>query len=70
MARGRSEPAVTAALTRAALSDPYALVREAAAKALAAASGGAALPVLRQLKDRDPEPRLRALAERLTKELE
>ncbi len=70
MAQGHADAAVTAALTRAAQSDPYALVREAAAKALATAAGSAALPVLRQLKERDPEPRLRALADRLAKELE
>jgi HEAT repeat protein len=67
---GKPEPAVVLALTRAALSDPYALVREAAARALAAVAGNAALPALRQLKEHDPEPRLRGLAERLAKELE
>jgi cellulose synthase operon protein C len=67
---GEPDPAVTEALSRAALSDPYALVREAAARALAAAAGASALPALRQLKERDPEPRLRGLAERLAKELE
>jgi cellulose synthase operon protein C len=65
-----AEPAAVAALTRAALTDPYALVRESAAKALARVAGSAALPSLRQLKERDPEPRLRALAERLSVELE
>ncbi len=70
MAKGNAEPAVVESLTRAAVSDPYALVREAAARALAAVAGSAALPTLRQLKERDPEPRLRALAERLAKELE
>ena len=67
--KGGSDAAVTAALSRAALSDPYALVREAAARALSAVAGAGALPLLRQLKERDPEPRLRALAERLAKEL-
>lgn len=70
MAKGSPDPAVVEPLARAALSDPYALVREAAARALAAVAGNAALPTLRQLKERDPEPRLRALAERLAKELE
>jgi HEAT repeat protein len=57
-------------LTRAALSDPYALVREAAARALVGVAGSAALPALLKLKEHDPEPRLRGLAERLAKELE
>ena len=70
MAKGNPEPAVVEPLARAAVSDPYALVREAAARALVAVAGSAALPTLRQLKERDPEPRLRALAERLAKELE
>ncbi len=70
MAKGNPDPAVVEPLTRAAVSDPYALVREAAARALAAVAGNAALSTLRQLKERDPEPRLRSLAERLAKELE
>jgi HEAT repeat protein len=70
MAKGQGEAAVVEPLTRVALSDPYALVREAAARALAAVAGTAALPTLRQLKEHDPEPRLRGLAERLAKELE
>jgi tetratricopeptide (TPR) repeat protein/HEAT repeat protein len=70
MAKGSGEPQVVSALSRASLSDPYALVREAAAQALVAVAGKAALPTLRQLKERDAEPRLRALAERLTRELE
>ena len=70
MTPNKAEPAVIDALTRAALSDPYALVREAAAKALRLVAGTAALPTLHQLKERDPEPRLRALAERLTAELQ
>ncbi|MDF3066857.1 MAG: hypothetical protein K0R38_2458 [Polyangiaceae bacterium] len=67
---GKPEPAAVEALTRAALTDPYALVRESAAKALAQVAGSAALPTLRQLKERDPEPRLRSLAERLAAELQ
>jgi tetratricopeptide (TPR) repeat protein/HEAT repeat protein len=70
MAKGQGDAGVVEPLTRAALSDPYALVREVAARALAAVAGTAALPTLRQLKERDPEPRLRGLAERLAKELE
>jgi cellulose synthase operon protein C len=67
---GKPEPAAVEALTRAAVSDPYALVRESAAKALARVAGSAALPTLRQLKERDAEPRLRSLAERLAAELQ
>jgi HEAT repeat protein len=70
MAKGSSDPQVTAALSRAALSDAYALVREAAAQALVAVAGSAAQPALQKLKERDPEPRLRALAERLLRDLE
>jgi hypothetical protein len=70
MAKGKADAAVTTALSRAAQADPYALVREAALKALVEVAGGAALPLLRQLKERDPEPRLRGLAERLANELE
>ena len=70
MASGKSDAAVSAALSRVALADPYALVREAAARALSAVGGAGAQATLRQLKDRDPEPRVRALAERLVKELE
>lgn len=70
MAKGRADAAVVDPLARAALADPYALVREAAARALALVAGSAALPTLQQLKERDPEPRLRGLAERLAKELE
>jgi hypothetical protein len=70
MAKGSGDSKVASALGRAALADPYALVREAAAQALVAVAGNSALPTLRQLKDRDPEPRLRALAERLTRELD
>jgi HEAT repeat protein len=70
MAKGSGDAVVADALTRACLADPYALVREGAARALAAVVGARALPTLRQLKERDPEPRLRALAERLAAELE
>ena len=39
-------------------------------RALFAVAGNAALPTLRQLKEHDPEPRLRALAEQLAKDVE
>jgi tetratricopeptide (TPR) repeat protein len=70
IAANEPEPAAVEALTRAALADPYALVREAAAKALARVSGGAALPALHRLKEGDPEPRIRSLAARLSAELQ
>jgi HEAT repeat protein len=70
MAKGNNDPQVVAALSRAALGDAYALVREAAAQALVAVAGSAAQPTLRKLKERDPEPRLRALAERLLRDPE
>jgi HEAT repeat protein len=70
MAKGSPDAVIVEALTRACLSDQYALVREGAARALAAVAGSAALPTLRQLKERDPEPRLRSLAERLAAALE
>ena len=70
MAKNKLDPVAAEALTRVALTDPYALVREAAARALFAVGGSASLATLRQLKERDPEPRLRGLAERLAKELE
>lgn len=70
MAKAKLDPAASEALSRVALTDPYALVREAAARALAALGGGAASASLRQLKERDPEPRVRGLAESLLKELE
>jgi HEAT repeat protein len=70
MTAGKAEPAAVEALSRAALADPYALVRESAAKALAQVAGSAALPTLRQLNERDPEPRLRELAGKLAAELQ
>jgi cellulose synthase operon protein C len=65
-----ADAAVVSALTRAALQDTYALVREGATRALARVLGPRALPTLRQVKARDPEPRLQALAEHLAKALE
>ena len=68
MAKGSGDRGVSEALSRVALTDSYALVREAAARALLAVSGAAAAPVLRQLLAADPEPRLRGLAEELLKQ--
>ncbi|WP_437289636.1 tetratricopeptide repeat protein [Sorangium sp. So ce406] len=53
---------VAETLGAAARSDAYALVREAAARALASADRAAAAPVLKQLAARDPEPRVRQAA--------
>ncbi|WP_437939891.1 HEAT repeat domain-containing protein [Sorangium sp. So ce341] len=53
---------VAETLGAAARSDAYALVREAAARALASADRAAAAPVLKHLAARDPEPRVRQAA--------
>jgi HEAT repeat protein len=53
---------VVDALVAAARSDGYALVREAAARALAAADRAAASPVLRDLAQKDAEPSVRQAA--------
>ncbi|HEY3498684.1 MAG TPA: tetratricopeptide repeat protein, partial [Polyangiaceae bacterium] len=58
-AGGTAGADVVEALSRAATSDEYALVREAAARALHAANPGAARPVLERLHETDPEPRVR-----------
>ncbi len=63
-AGGRSGQ-VAGTLGAAARSDAYALVREAAARALASADRAAAAPVLKQLAARDPEPRVRQAAAEL-----
>jgi HEAT repeat protein len=70
MLKGKADTTVQEALERAATADPYALVREAAARALVAVAGNAAAPTLQKLREHDPEPRLRSLAERLLKELQ
>lgn len=58
-------PEATAVLAEVARRDPYALVREAAARALAAVDPAAAAPVLGELAGKDPEPRLRRVAAEL-----
>jgi HEAT repeat protein len=70
MAPGAGSGPVAEALSRVALSDTYALVREAATRALVTVSGAAAVPTLHKVRTRDAEPRLRALAERLSNGLE
>ncbi|MEJ7728510.1 MAG: HEAT repeat domain-containing protein [Polyangiaceae bacterium] len=52
-------------LAKAARGDAYALVREAAVRALAPLDPTAAAPVLQALAASDPEPRLRAVAKEL-----
>ncbi|AKT42377.1 tetratricopeptide repeat protein [Chondromyces crocatus] len=57
-----ADKALLETLTVAARSDGYALVREAAARALASADPTAATPLLRELSQRDPEPSVRKTA--------
>jgi predicted Zn-dependent protease len=59
---GTASADVVEALTRAATSDEYALVREAAVRALHAVNPTAARPVLERLRETDPEPRVRDAA--------
>jgi HEAT repeat protein len=59
---GTAAPDVVAALAHAATSDDYALVREAALRALFAVNARAARPVLERLHATDPEPRVRDAA--------
>jgi hypothetical protein len=59
---GSSDSAVRTSLVRAATSDEYALVREAAVRALARVDPSGARAVLSQLVEKDPEPRVRAAA--------
>jgi HEAT repeats len=58
-------PRVLETLTTAAQKDRYALVRDAAARALFAISPRAALPVLEHLRDSDPEAQVQASAREL-----
>jgi cellulose synthase operon protein C len=64
---GNPTPIVVETLARAAQRDPYALVREAAARALAPLDRAAARPVLQELAAKDPEPRVREAAAELLK---
>jgi HEAT repeat protein len=59
---GSSDSAVRTSLVRAATTDEYALVREAAVRALARVDPSGARAVLAQLVEKDPEPRVRAAA--------
>jgi HEAT repeat protein len=56
---------VAEALTQSALSDDYALVRQAALSALYRVDGKAATPVAKRLAENDPEPKVRQLATEL-----
>ena len=64
---GGADPGVLESLSAAAKGDSYALVREAAARALAPIDRAAAKPVLEDLAAKDPEPRVRATAAELLK---
>jgi HEAT repeat protein len=66
-AGGAPPAAVTEALEAAARGDAYALVREAAARALAEVDARSAEPLLRELAAKDPEPRVRDAANELLK---
>jgi hypothetical protein len=62
LARAPGVASGTAELTRAATSDSYALVREAAVRALFAVDPAAARPVLERVEKTDAEPRVRNAA--------
>jgi tetratricopeptide (TPR) repeat protein len=64
---GPGSAAIVETLSAAACDDGYALVREAAARALVASDRAAARGVLEQLKAKDAEPRVREAAEELLK---
>jgi tetratricopeptide (TPR) repeat protein/HEAT repeat protein len=70
MAAGAGQRSASEALAQAALRDDYALVREAAARALSRVAPAAARPILTRMRTQDAEPRLQSLAERLLRELE
>jgi HEAT repeat protein len=65
MALPGRDDAVLQALEKAALGDDYALVREAAARALFAIHPRAAVRVLERLRDSDPEAQVQAIAREL-----
>ena len=65
LAAGSRDAEAVATLARAARRDDYALVREAAARALHAVDPDAARPVLHELAERDAEPRVRKTAREL-----
>jgi hypothetical protein len=67
MGHAAAGEAVVAALAHSALEDRYALVRDAAARALFAIEPPAATRVLERLSQADPESRVRAMAQELLK---
>ena len=62
---GGADPSVVDTLAAAARTDDYALVREAAARALAPIDRARARPILEELAAKDPEPRVRQTATEL-----
>jgi tetratricopeptide (TPR) repeat protein len=62
---GGADPSVLDTLAAAARADDYALVREAAARALAPLDRARAKPILEELAAKDPEPRVRQTATEL-----
>jgi HEAT repeat protein len=65
---GAPSPVIVDTLAAAARGDEYALVREAAARALAPVDPAAARPVLEALAKSDGEPRVRETAAELLKQ--
>ncbi len=65
LAAGSRDKKAVAALTRAAQSDAYALVREAAVRALPLVDAAAARPVLTEVAEKDAEPRVQRAAREL-----
>jgi HEAT repeat protein len=66
-AGGAGSAAIIETLSAAACNDDYALVREAAARALAASDKASAKTVLEQIQSKDAEPRVREAAGELLK---
>jgi tetratricopeptide (TPR) repeat protein/HEAT repeat protein len=62
---GKSEAPIVAALSSAARADEYALVREAAARALVGVDKAGSTALLRELAEKDAEPRVRDAAKEL-----
>jgi hypothetical protein len=65
LGQGGADPSVVDTLAAAARGDAYALVREAAARALAPIDRARAKPILEELAAKDPEPRVRQTATEL-----
>jgi HEAT repeat protein len=67
LAKGSRNPRAVTALGQASQKDSYALVREASLRALFAVDEAAARPIMKQVADKDSEPRVRELARELSK---